>query len=176
MVYVPDEATKTWDGQRIFRQIYVIIRALYLPVVTVEYLVDGNSIKQHHMPTNGIPRGQADSSGPHLNPNYTFLTFVVGASNQMSRAGAHNVATRPSRSYNPLFIHGDTGVGKNAPVTCDRARTRQAVSVNSPDPRLNGTIHKRDDRLHSSGPNAVFPRVLPLRGRAANRRHPTTQE
>jgi chromosomal replication initiator protein len=47
-----------------------------------------------------------------LNPNYTFQTFVVGASNQMARPAAHNVAMRPSRSYNPLFIHGATGVGK----------------------------------------------------------------
>ena len=112
MVYVPDEATKTWLDSEYSSQIHAIIRALHLPVVTVEYLVDGDSSKQHDTHTNGIPRRQAGSSCPHLNPNYTFQTFVVGASNQMARAAAHNVATWPSRSYNPLFIHGDTGVGK----------------------------------------------------------------
>jgi chromosomal replication initiator protein len=46
------------------------------------------------------------------NPRFTFETFVVGSSNQFAHAAARSVAANPSRSYNPLFIYGSTGMGK----------------------------------------------------------------
>lgn len=50
--------------------------------------------------------------GSFLNPKFTFDTFVVGSCNQFAHAAAKAVATRPSRSYNPLFIYGGVGMGK----------------------------------------------------------------
>jgi chromosomal replication initiator protein len=47
-----------------------------------------------------------------LNPRYTFETFVKGASNQFALAAALRVAETPARSYNPLFIYGQAGLGK----------------------------------------------------------------
>ncbi|HEX3565577.1 MAG TPA: chromosomal replication initiator protein DnaA [Acidimicrobiales bacterium] len=77
----------------------------------------------------GRPFGQADGSksapnsgrsgsrnnryeSPLLDPRYTFETFVIASSNRFAHAAAQSVAEAPARSYNPLFIYGDAGLGK----------------------------------------------------------------
>ncbi len=47
-----------------------------------------------------------------LNPKYTFDTFVIGASNRFAHAAAVAVAEAPAKAYNPLFVYGDSGLGK----------------------------------------------------------------
>jgi chromosomal replication initiator protein len=58
------------------------------------------------------PPPPADRDVSHLNPKYTFDSFVVGSSNQFAHAAARAVAEIPSKSYNPLFIYGGVGLGK----------------------------------------------------------------
>ena len=47
-----------------------------------------------------------------LNPRNTFETFVVGSNNQMAHAASMAVAQAPAQAYNPLFLYGETGLGK----------------------------------------------------------------
>ena len=56
-----------------------------------------------------LPRREPDT---RLNPKYTFETFVIGASNRFAHAAAVAVAENPGKSYNPLTIYGESGLGK----------------------------------------------------------------
>jgi chromosomal replication initiator protein len=52
------------------------------------------------------------SINAQLSERYTFDHFVIGKSNELAAAAAHAVAQAPGKVYNPLFLYGDTGLGK----------------------------------------------------------------
>ena len=58
------------------------------------------------------PKPQYRREAPRLNPRNTFGQFVIGAGNQLAHAASMAVAKAPAKAYNPLFLYGDTGLGK----------------------------------------------------------------
>lgn len=58
------------------------------------------------------PHPAPDPRDTRPNPRYLFDTFVVGQSNQFAFAAAKAVAEKPGRAWNPLFLHGASGLGK----------------------------------------------------------------
>ncbi len=62
-------------------------------------------------PGTGSP-GTRTEEASRLNPKYTFDTFVIGSSNRFAHAAAVAVAEQPAKAYNPLFVYGESGLGK----------------------------------------------------------------
>ena len=69
-------------------------------------LLDDEQLAAYHRVTPDHPGDLANSDG------FTFETYVVGPQNKLAYAAARAVAERPAENYNPLFIYGDSGLGK----------------------------------------------------------------
>jgi len=62
---------------------------------------------------------------PQLNFNYTFDNFFEGVSNKLTRTTGESISRNPGKTFNPLFIHGESGVGKTHLMNAIGAMTKE---------------------------------------------------
>ena len=72
----------------------------------------GNRTRPDQPQPNHQDQAALRPAAARLNSKYTFETFVIGSSNRFAHAAAVAVAEAPAKAYNPLFVYGDSGLGK----------------------------------------------------------------
>jgi len=119
-VSVPNDFTRDWIETHFAGLVDGFARESSRQPVAVSFVV-GERARPQPAAASGPParEGQArpelqvrEASEVELNPKYTFDLFVIGSSNRFAHAAALAVAEAPAQAYNPLFIYGETGLGK----------------------------------------------------------------
>lgn len=85
--------------------------------LTISFVLESSYISSNQnnaISNNNIDSNNADNPNfkSNLNPKYTFDSFIIGNSNRMAYAAAVAISDSPGTAYNPLFIYGQSGLGK----------------------------------------------------------------
>jgi len=123
VVGVPNEFVKDWLQNKFHKMILRSLRNLSENIRGVEYFVckvEDKKIEKKHVEQPTVQQGEelplADlyiNREDGLNPRYTFDNFVIGAFNELSYAASQAILKKVGTNvYNPLFIYGNTGLGK----------------------------------------------------------------
>lgn len=81
----------------------------------IDFIISDQPLRKQPIASRPAPQPVEEEKVEYelkLNPGYRFDNFIEGPANQFVKSAAVGVANRPSRSYNPLFIHGGVGLGK----------------------------------------------------------------
>jgi chromosomal replication initiator protein len=124
---VPNDFAAIWINDNYLDLIVQRLRLTSGRLITVKLKKSGAAQEARNTLNDAVSAPRAKPAAPRrttrydekgaayvgsLNPRNTFETFVVGSNNQMAHAAAMAVAQSPAQAYNPLFLYGDTGLGK----------------------------------------------------------------
>jgi chromosomal replication initiator protein len=117
-IIVPDDIAKEHISKTFDSLIQDSIIELYGKSISCRYLTEIDLTSKDNE-TNVIEiekqtKTTALDNGKRIvfNPNYTFETFIIGPNNELAHAAAESISKNPAGQYNPLFIYGDSGLGK----------------------------------------------------------------
>jgi chromosomal replication initiator protein len=112
----PGQFVAGWLNKNLVEQFAAAFTAELGTPVTVEVSAQLSQRNSAGARTVGMPEAPSaakpDIPESRFSDKYTFDNFVVGQSNRLAHAGAFAVAEFPGKKYNPLFIYGDSGLGK----------------------------------------------------------------
>lgn len=135
---VPNEFVKEWLYSKYHKTILRALRNTESSVRSVEYVVTKNkerAIAQQNNTTsevNSLPlHNLYINKKDNLNPRYTFDTFIIGPFNELAYSAAQAIVKEPS-IYNPLFIYGNTGLGKTHLIQA----VGNALKIQNPDYKI----------------------------------------
>ena len=109
-IEVPMSFHKDFLSKNYYELIDSIIYSLTGKNYDINFVIEEDIIEEENIQIDNNIKTQAFNS--NLNPKYTFENYVIGDSNRFAQTAAVAVAEQPGKVYNPLFIHGKSGLGK----------------------------------------------------------------
>ena len=111
-IEVPMSFHKDFLSKNYYELIDSIIYGLSGKNYDISFVIEEDIIEEDNIVLENNLNTKTNTFNSNLNPKYTFENYVIGDSNRFAQTAAVAVAEQPGKVYNPLFIHGKSGLGK----------------------------------------------------------------